>query len=390
MFYPIQASFLQFSDKHDVVVVFIQRVVEFFQDLLVGIGAIAFFQTLLYLFHQLHGFVHHEDIAVGEVGICLQSAHKVVFQLDEMRLLGLGVGKDMAFAPYIGDILVLQREVDAKDVITLAVVLHHEVGLQAISFVVVGIKRIRYGVSKLHFVRASIMPYFVVEAHKLWVLEGYMKVFGYIGTFGYLSLRTDGSSHHRTLVVMEIHVSQGKITICKHLDFWLVQIFAYFYFTLVLTLQVILQQMVAPTHWNQIYPSVLLVDGFAIKTFVFTGATAYATYIAEELALTVEQFEGTTVSLADTDVIVRNEWPPHLEDSGIIIFETDYLEVFHPFAQRDGEGVFHLVEVAGYNTIDFNGYTSVALRRRWLLASGKHTNCHKGKYMKSFHHIYRV
>ena len=81
----------QLSDKHDVVIVFVQRIVKFFQDFLVGIGAVAFFQTLFDLFHQLQRFVHHKNVTIGEVGIYLQSAYKVVFQLDEMRLLSLRI-----------------------------------------------------------------------------------------------------------------------------------------------------------------------------------------------------------------------------------------------------------------------------------------------------------
>jgi hypothetical protein len=156
----------QFPDKHDVVVVFVQRIVKFFQDFLVGIGAVAFFQSFFDLLHQLQRFVHHKNVTIGEVGIYLQSAYKVVSQLDEMRLLGLKVSKDMAFASYVCDVLAGQWEVDAIDVVSLTVVLHHKVGFQAIGFMVVGIKRIRYSIGELQVVCTTIVPYLVTETRE--------------------------------------------------------------------------------------------------------------------------------------------------------------------------------------------------------------------------------
>ena len=72
----------------------------------------------------------------------------------------------MAFASYVCDVLAGQWEVDAIDIVSLTVVLHHEVGFQAIGFVVVGIKRIRYSVGELQVASTTIVPYFVTETRE--------------------------------------------------------------------------------------------------------------------------------------------------------------------------------------------------------------------------------
>ena len=105
---------------------------------------------------------------------------------------------------------------------------------------------------------------------------------------------------------------------------------------------------------------------------VFTRTSAYIANGAEVLSLSVKQFECTS-TLANTDVILRDVWPPHLEDSIVVVFKTDYLKVVHPFAQWDGAFFAHLVEVAGYYAVVFNGNTSVALYGLLLVSASAST-----------------
>ena len=111
---------------------------------------------------------------------------------------------------------------------------------------------------------------------------------GYIGAWGYFSLKVDGSSHHCAFAIVEVKLCQGEVAVREQLDFRLVQVFAYLYFTQVLAFHVVLQQIFLPSKGSQIYLSVFLVDGFTIEALVFTGSSTYATYITKELALAIE------------------------------------------------------------------------------------------------------